>query len=583
MDLLLIVQQYINEMVRLAGPGMKAILMDKETTSCVSCAYAQSEMMQKEIYLFERLDSVIIREPIKFLKCVVFVRPTPENVQLLSEELQSPKYSQYYIYFSNRIPKADVKILAESDEQETVRELREFFVDFVPLAPHLVSLNISTAYETQQFGISASTFRRCLQALVALALSLNKKPTIRYQKTSRDAKRLAEELARIAAQEDALFECCKTDSVLVILDRSEDPVSPLLNQWTYEAMVHELIGLNNHRVTLENTGNDGLKNIVLNAQYDEFYSKNMYLNFGDIGQNIKGLMNEYQRKAKTHQQLESIADMKKFVEQYPQFKKISGTVAKHVQLVGELSRMVTDGNLLEISELEQNIAVANGDYSACLDSLRRLIQHPKTTDLNALRLAMLFSLRFEGNSGALSFVHELLRKRGMANKQLQLISTLLEFAGQRRRQNDLFGDRSAMEMTKRFIKGLKGVENIYTQHEPFILQLIDLASRGKLPESVYPSTDLANLNSRFENVILFVIGGTTFEESAAVANLNAKRSNSPSSQHSLYQGSLPPRVILCSTFVHNTKSFVSQLAHYSFATTNPIGSTFSTGDFSAIL
>jgi hypothetical protein len=36
------------------------------------------------------------------------------------------------------------------------------------------------------------------------------------------------------------------------------------------------------------------------------------------------MMNEYQKKAQTHQQLESIADMKRFVEQYPQFRKISG-------------------------------------------------------------------------------------------------------------------------------------------------------------------------------------------------------------------------------------------------------------------
>ena len=54
-------------------------------------------MMQKEVYLFERLDSGTIREPIKFLKCIAFIRPTPENVQLLSEELRYPKYAQYYI------------------------------------------------------------------------------------------------------------------------------------------------------------------------------------------------------------------------------------------------------------------------------------------------------------------------------------------------------------------------------------------------------------------------------------------------------------------------------------------------------
>lgn len=39
-------------------------------------------MMQKEVYLFERIDSNVHREAIKFLKCIVFLRPTSENVQV---------------------------------------------------------------------------------------------------------------------------------------------------------------------------------------------------------------------------------------------------------------------------------------------------------------------------------------------------------------------------------------------------------------------------------------------------------------------------------------------------------------------
>lgn len=50
----------------------------------------------------------------------------------------------------------------------------------------------------------------------------------------------------------------------------------------------------------------------------------MYADFGEIGQNIKNLMTEFQRKSQTTQKLESISDMKNFVEQYPQFKRISG-------------------------------------------------------------------------------------------------------------------------------------------------------------------------------------------------------------------------------------------------------------------
>ena len=44
------------------------------------------------------------------------------------------------------------------------------------------------------------------------------------------------------------------------------------------------------------------------------------------------------------------------MENYPQFKKMSGHVAKHVTLVGELSRLVSSHNLMEVSEAEQQIA-----------------------------------------------------------------------------------------------------------------------------------------------------------------------------------------------------------------------------------
>lgn len=39
--------------------------------------------------------------------------------------------------------------------------------------------------------------------------------------------------------------------LLLILDRRDDPVTPLLSQWTYQAMVHELLGLNDNRVVLK--------------------------------------------------------------------------------------------------------------------------------------------------------------------------------------------------------------------------------------------------------------------------------------------------------------------------------------------
>ena len=52
--------------------------------------------------------------------------------------------------------------------------------------------------------------------------------------------------------------------------------------------------------------------------------------------------------------------MKRFVEEYPEFRKLGGNVSKHVALVGELSRIVGRDQLLEVSEVEQGFATASG-------------------------------------------------------------------------------------------------------------------------------------------------------------------------------------------------------------------------------
>ena len=261
-DVVGVVQNYILTLLEEAGPGMKVMLLDSETTPAVSLAFAQSALMRQEVFLFERLTA----------------KPVWEDMRYLPGAGETP--------------------------------------------------------------------------------------------------------------------------VLLILNRREDPVTPLplLSQWTYQAMVHQLIGINNNRVSLARVPGDkkDLQEIMLNASQDEFYTANIYANFGEIGQTIKVLMEEFQNKAKSHEKIDSISDMKNFIEHYPQFKKMSGTVSKHVTLVSELSRLVAARNLLPISELEQEI-VAQGDHKEMLRSVTEMIQKESTTLEDATRLAMLFTLRFESS------------------------------------------------------------------------------------------------------------------------------------------------------------------------------------------
>ncbi|XP_033271477.2 vacuolar protein sorting-associated protein 45 isoform X1 [Orcinus orca] len=541
MNVVFAVKQYISKMIEDSGPGMKVLLMDKETTGIVSMVYTQSEILQKEVYLFERIDSQN-REIMKHLKAICFLRPTKENVDYLIQELRRPKYSIYFIYFSNVISKSDVKSLAEADEQEVVAEVQEFYGDYIAVNPHLFSLNILGCCQGRNWD--PVQLSRATQGLTALLLSLKKCPMIRYQLSSETAKRLAECVKQVITKEYELFEFRRTEvpPLLLILDRCDDAITPLLNQWTYQAMVHELLGINNNRIDLSRVPgiSKDLREVVLSAENDEFYANNMYLNFAEIGSNIKNLMEDFQKKKpKEQQKLESIADMKAFVENYPQFKKMSGTVSKHVTVVGELSRLVSERNLLEVSEVEQELACQN-DHSSALQNVKRLLQNPKVTEFDAARLVMLYALHYERHSSnSLPGLMMDLRNKGVSEKYRKLVSTVVEYGGKRIRGSDLFSPKDAVAITKQFLKGLKGVENVYTQHQPFLHETLDHLIKGKLKENLYPYLGPSTLRDRPQDIIAFIIGGATYEEALTVYNLNRTTPG--------------VRIVLGGTTVHNTK------------------------------
>ncbi|KAI0252348.1 Sec1-like protein, partial [Lactifluus subvellereus] len=66
------------------------------------------------------------------------------------------------------------------------------------------------------------------------------------------ARKLAVELHNRIQNEAQLFNFRLTQvpPLLLILDRRNDPVTPMLSQWTYQATVHEPLGIRNGRVDM---------------------------------------------------------------------------------------------------------------------------------------------------------------------------------------------------------------------------------------------------------------------------------------------------------------------------------------------
>ena len=166
---------------------------------------------------------------------------------MLANEIGRPRYGSYYVYFTNRVPRADVKMLAESDINELVQDIKEIPSDYMVLESHVFTFSIKSPIRNLQWDTYA--FQRSVESIKSLMLSLRSpKPKIIYVKNSK----LCEELATTVYQQMNAESNIPSDqdwatsgssrslkslpepANLIILDRRTDPVTPLLNQWTYQ-------------------------------------------------------------------------------------------------------------------------------------------------------------------------------------------------------------------------------------------------------------------------------------------------------------------------------------------------------------
>ncbi|CRG94366.1 vacuolar protein sorting-associated protein 45, putative [Plasmodium gallinaceum] len=335
------------------------------------------------------------------------------------------------------------------------------------------------------------------------------------------------------------------NSSLLIIDRREDPITPLLTQWTYQAMLHELIGIENNKINLENNNEDA--KIVMSCNYDDFYNEHLFDNFGDLGKAVKNYVDIYQEETSKKSNLESIDDIQKFIEIYPNYKKLSGNVTKHVNILHKFSEIVDKRQLFYISELEQSIAIYNKKsehFKQVLDTIKNYTY----TNYDVLRLSLLYSLKYEDEEHIKIIKNELTR-RNIDKDQILLIDALLLYSNEQIRNNQLFKEQTFLNLAKTTItRTIKGISNVFTLHKSYIYYLIDDLIKSKLNNQIYTSTSFLNMksnqNRKPNSIIVFFIGGATYEEYRDIHYLSKKYNIT---------------ILLGSTQIHNSQSFLADV------------------------
>ena len=110
----------------------------------------------------------------------------------------------------------------------------------------------------------------------------------------------------------------------------------------------------------------------------------------------------------------------------------------------------------------------------------------------------------------------------------------------------MFESNSIFSGARDRLKGLKGVENVYTQHSPRLEVTLQNLIKGRLKEQQYPFVEGGGTTrDKPQDIVIFIVGGATYEEAKMVAQVNA---SSPG-----------VRVVLGGTHIHNSTTFLEEI------------------------
>jgi len=310
----------------------------------------------------------------------------------------------------------------------------------------------------------------------------------------------------------------------------------------------------------------------------------MYSNYGDVAAAIQTMLDAYTTEhKKTSEQLSSIEDMQRFVDKYPELKSKGLAVGKHVALMSEMGAAVDAHRFMELSEIEQNVACSDNAADHLRDVQAFFASASARADpFDALRLVMLFALRYErSRPDKVAELRRFVAERLDMQDSLGLVDALLALAGAGARGADLFGAAgagTAAGMLSRLASTVKrsvaGVENVYTQHQPLLTTLLDSLARGKLSRGSFPFVGAEPPPGKVSTVIVFFVGGATYEEAAKVADINAGRlviggAGAPAvvapgggaggAGGGAGAAAPPFRVVLGGSTIHSAKTFLAEL------------------------
>ncbi|GMH00587.1 hypothetical protein Nepgr_002426 [Nepenthes gracilis] len=512
----------LNEMLKSAttpnSKSWKVLIMDKITVKVMSSSCKMADITDEGISLVE--DIFRRRQAMPSMDAIYFIQPSKENVVMFLSDMsgREPLYRKAFVFFSSTVPKELVNhIKSDISVVPRIGALREMNLEYFPVDSQAFITDHEMALE-ELYGDNVENSRKfdaCLSIIATriatVFASMKELPYVHYRaKETDDTISSARELVPtklafsvrncIANYKSTIPNFPQKETCdLLILDRSVDQIAPVIHEWTYDAMCHDLLDMDGNKCTLEVPSKIGglpEKKEVHLEDTDSVWLEIRHSHIAEASERLHDKMTNFvsQNKAAQLSQASrdgseiSARDLQKMVQALPQYQEQVEKLSIHVEIAGKINQIIRDVGLRDLGQLEQDLVFGDAGAKEVINFLRTNQDAPSE---NKLRLLMIYASvhpdKFEGDKAS-----KLMQLAKLSSKDMKAVQNMRLLAGSRDTQKKSNGSFSLkFDAQKKKVAARK--DRAHADEEtwalsrfyPMLEELIENLSKGELPKNGY--------------------------------------------------------------------------------------------------
>lgn len=263
-------KRLLTDMIRVAKGNDPAIVLvvDEHTSKVLSSALRMFDIMEAGVLVLQNLMKT--REKLPDMPAIYFIDPTVECINRLIADFpeggvsgaavakatkKTPicNYLNAHVFFTTHVPTPGMNLLKGAPSlMKKIKSFVELNVDFLAFESRIFLFDQPHTIRDLYFPTDAQRLSHTLSAiskpLVSLCITCQELPYVRYSSVGKtgickglasffdqDMKKTISQLANWKINEN------RERGTLLIVDRSMDPIAPLMHEFTFQAMVNDLL------------------------------------------------------------------------------------------------------------------------------------------------------------------------------------------------------------------------------------------------------------------------------------------------------------------------------------------------------